>query len=162
MLGAWVLHRRPSAARAENSLLRFEKTWAAYIRNEKDPWQEMAEWIRGNIDRKAVILAPPWEDSFWLQAERAEVVNFKEQPHNAQILAWHERLQAVNGGPFRSRGADVEQELRQHYAGLSAEQIERIHKLYGADFYLTTRPQGELAAWLVHKNGSYYLYDLGK
>jgi hypothetical protein len=138
----------------------FVGRWQPYIYGQKTSWQEMTEWIRDNTPESAIIMAPPWEFTFWLDAERAQVVSYKRVPHNVRLLEWHRRMTAMNGGPFHSRGSKIRDELRKNYPELSLTQIEAIHNLYGADYYLTTRERGDLRGNLVHVSGSYYLYRL--
>jgi hypothetical protein len=121
----------------------------------------MTRWIRGHTARSATIIAPPWEGAFWLEAERAEVANFKRAPHSARILEWYRRMTALNGGrPFHSVGYASQDELRKNYPTLDRVQIEAIREAYGGDYYLTTRRREDLIENLVHQNGAYYLYDI--
>jgi hypothetical protein len=107
-------------------------------------------------------MAPPWEFSFWIDAERAQVVSYKRPPHNARLLEWHRRMTEMNGEPFHTRGEWILDELKQHYPKLSLAQIESIRAHDGADYYLTTQERGDLRDNLVHANDSYYLYQLWK
>jgi hypothetical protein len=138
----------------------FAGQWQQYIYGSKTSWQEMTEWIRDNTPKSAIIMAPPWESTFWLDAERAQVVSYKRPPHNVRLLEWYRRLMAMNGGPLHSRGTEVRAELRKNYPQLSRLQIENICNQYSADYYLTTQERGDLSGNLVHASGSYYLYRL--
>jgi hypothetical protein len=140
----------------------FAREWRGYIQGRKTPWQEMTEWVRENTPKPAIVMAPPWEFSFWIDAERAQVVNYKRPPHNARLLEWHRRMTEMNGEPFHTRGIWILDELKQHYPKLSLAQIESIRAHDGADYYLTTQERGDLRDNLVHANGSYYLYQLWK
>jgi hypothetical protein len=140
----------------------FASRWQQYLDGRKSSWQQMTEYIRDHTPQSAIIMAPPWEFSFWLDAERAQVVNFKRPPHNVRLLEWHRRLTAMNGGPFRSRGFQALEEIKSNYSNLSPAQIEAIRNMYGADYYLTTRQRSDLRGDLIHVCGSYYLYRLSK
>ena len=140
----------------------FAGAWGEYIQGRKTPWQEMTEWVREKTPKPAIVLAPPWEFSFWIDAERAQVVSYKRPPHNAHLLEWHRRMTEMNGEPFHSRGEWILDELKQHYPKLSLAQIESIRAHDGADYYLTTQERGDLRDNLVHANDSYYLYQLWK
>jgi hypothetical protein len=118
------------------------------------------QWIRWHTPASAVIIAPPWEGAFWLQAERAQVVNYKRDPHSRAILEWQRRMTALNGGPFHSRGYGLLEELLGHYPELDATRVEAVGRSYGADYFLAMRPLAELAGGLVYQNGSYFLYQL--
>jgi hypothetical protein len=138
----------------------FADSWSRYLRHEESPWQEATNWIRVNTPESSVFIAPPWEGAFWIEAERAEVVNFKRAPHSLAILEWNQRMMALNGGPFHSIGGRALEELQQHYPQLDADQIEALSKAYGASYFLTTVQRADLAGRLVHQNGSYFLYQL--
>jgi hypothetical protein len=140
----------------------FVAQWQQYIYGPKTSWQEMTEWIRDNTPKSAIIMAPPWEFDFWLEAERAQVVSYKRPPHNVRLLEWYRRMTAMNGGAFHSRGSAARDELRKNYPQLSLAQIETIRNQYSADYYLTTWERGDLRGNLVHVSGSYYLYRLQK
>jgi hypothetical protein len=143
-----------------HALGRFARIWSEHARSSGDAWGDMTHWIRDHTPRSAIFIAPPWEDAFWLEAERAEVVNFKHAPNNDRIQEWYTRLVAVNGAPFRSVGFRALNELRQHYAALDRRQLENIRNAYGADYYLTTSQRPDLSPAPAHCNGAYFLYDL--
>lgn len=150
-----------------NTILRkdlpdFMAQWQQYVAGQRNSWQEMTDWIRANTPKSAVIMAPPWEYGFWIDAERAEVVSYKRPPHNVHVLEWNRRMTALNGRPFQLRGSGILRELRQNYPGLSLSQIETVRNVYHADYYLTTRRRDDLRGNLVHVTGSHYLYDLRK
>ncbi|MGD0940327.1 MAG: DUF6798 domain-containing protein [Terracidiphilus sp.] len=134
--------------------------WRQYINAPETSWQEMTGWIRDHTPKSAIILAPPWEFTFWLDAERAQVVSYKRPPHNAGLVEWYRRMTAVNGGAFQTRGTMVKAELLNNYPKLSLAQLEAVHQLDGADYYLTTQERGDLSANLIHVSGAYYLYQL--
>jgi hypothetical protein len=143
-------------------LPRFFALWQRFPMEQATPWQEMARWIRANTPADATFLTPPWDPRFWLDAERAQVVNYKRAPHSILLLEWQRRLIAVNGGPLQSRGYEVPEELARSYPHLTTEQIMTLHDSYGADYYLATEEHPGLKANLVHANGSYFLYRLGQ
>jgi hypothetical protein len=138
----------------------FAESWAGYIRHNQSPLQEATQWIRQHTPPSSVILAPPWEGAFWMEAERAEVVNYKRAPHTRAIVEWQQRMMALNGGSFHSVGEGALQELQQNYPELDAARVEELARTYGADYFLTTRPRADLAGKLVHENGSYFVYQL--
>lgn len=138
----------------------FAQSWSRFIRHDESPLSETARWIRERTPPTSVIIAPPWEGAFWMEAERAEVVNYKRAPHSLAILEWHQRMMALNGGPFHSVSEGMLDELQQHYPELDAAKVEALGVAYGANYFLTTRPRADLAGKLVHENGSYFLYRL--
>jgi hypothetical protein len=138
----------------------FSESWSRYLRHEESPWMEATHWIRWHTPASAVVIAPPWQGTFWIDAERAEVANFKRAPHSRAILEWMRRMTALNGGPFHSVSDGALDELRRNYPELDAVTVTALGKRYGADYYLTTRRRADLAARLVHENGSYFVYQL--
>jgi len=140
----------------------FAGAWRDYILGRKTPWQEMVDWVRNNTPQQSIVIVPPWEFGFWIDAERAQVVSYKRVPHNIRLLEWQRRMTEMNGEPFHSRGEWLLDELRQHYPKLSLEQIESIRAHDGADYFLTMQEREDLRDNLVHANGSYYLYQLWK
>jgi hypothetical protein len=99
---------------------------------------------------------------FWIEAERAEVVNFKRNPHNVLAIEWYNRYLALNGGPFHGVGFSTCNEIKRNFPMLSIEQLEEIRKRYGGSYYLTRCARSDLSAQLAHENGSYYLYGLSQ
>ncbi len=149
-----------AAPAIEQHLGVFQSSWSRYLRHDESPWEEMTRWIRQNTPQSSILIAPPWEETFWVQAERAEVVNFKRAPHSLAILQWNQRMMVLNGGPFHSRGDRVKDELQQHYPELAPAAIDAVRRDYGADYYLNTKPRPEMSGQLVHANGNYFLYQL--
>jgi len=140
------------------SLRAFSQSWIQYARHTDTPYKEMTRWIRSNTPKRATIITGAWHGEFWLEAERAEMVNFKRNPHNALAVEWYRRYLALNGGPFQRVGFKTKKEIAANFPRLSEMQLDEIRKLYGGDYYLTTKSRSDLHAQLVHENGAYYLY----
>ncbi len=138
----------------------FAKIWQSRLDRKNDKWREMTEWIRNQTPQNAVFLSPPWLNIFWIDAERAQVVNFKRAPHNYQMIEWRHRLEIVNRGPITARSYHIMDELKRNYPNLSLHEIEAIRDRYGASYYLTVVERPDLSAMLVHGNGEYFLYRL--
>jgi hypothetical protein len=136
----------------------FAASWAQFLRHETSPYQEMTGWIRANTSKDAVIIAPPWLDDFPLEAERAPMVSFRRNPHNGLVVEWYRRYRSTNGGDFHTVGVDTVAEVQKNYPKLSASQLDEIRKTFGGEYYLTMTKRDDLADWLVHENGKYYLY----
>lgn len=143
-----------------HALRKFTGSWVRYGQHTQTPYHEMTHWIRANTPKSATIITGAWHGDFWIEAERAEVVNFKRNPHNALAIEWYRRYSALNGGPFHAVGFQTRSEIEAHFPWLSQGQLDEIRRLYGGDYYLTTKTRSDLRAQLVHENGSYYLYDL--
>ena len=138
----------------------FALQWQNRQDKENVEWAEMTEWIRAQTPKDAVFVSPPWMNIFWVDAERAQVGDYKRAPHNYQIIEWKHRLEALNGGPLTARGIHIMDELKRHYPYLSVQELEKIRDLYGASYYLTTVERPEMSGQLVHGNGEYFLYRL--
>jgi hypothetical protein len=140
----------------------FTQSWIRYAKHTETPYYEMIHWIRANTPKSATIITGAWDGDFWLEAERAEVVNFKRNPHNALAIEWYRRYSALNGGPFHGIGFPTRSEIKANFPSLSQERLDEIRKLYGGNYYLTTKARSDLRAQLAHENGSYYLYVLSR
>ncbi len=137
------------------------RQWRQFLAGEKRPYAGMTGWIQGNTSKTALFLIPPCEYTFWIEAERPEVVDFKHSPHNAKVIDWYQRIKALNGGrEFKERGFDACRELRRNYPRLTIPQLRTIRQDYGADYYLTDTERQDLAGYLVHANKQYFLYEL--
>ena len=141
-------------------VVEFTQLWQKRLDRKDDKWREMTDWVRSQTPKDAVFLSPPWLNIFWIDGERAQVVNYKRAPHNSQIIEWQHRLEAVNGGPVRERGYHIMDEMKRSYPYLSTQEINAIRDEYGASYYLTTVERKDLQAKLVHANGEYFLYRL--
>ena len=109
LAAAGMLFEIQSVAREDLPV--FAGAWREYLQGQITPWQEMTKWIRENTPKRAIVMAPPWEFSFWIDAERAQVVSYKRPPHNARLLEWHRRMTEMNGEPFHTRGEWILDEL---------------------------------------------------
>ena len=120
-------------------------------------------WIAANTPREATFLVDPTEESFYLTAERAMFVSFKHAPQSAgNVLEWYERLTRCNGGiPPQRRGSNALEPLREGYARLDAEQITRLARDYGLDYYLG-REDPALPLRAVYTAAGRTLYALGE
>jgi hypothetical protein len=145
-----------------SSLRESTRSWMQYARQVDTPYKEMTRWIRANTPRTAVILTDGWHDDFWLEAERAEVVNFKRNPHNKLAIEWYQRYSALNGGPFHGVGFGTKSEIDAHFPFLREAALADIRKRYGGDYFLTTEPRSDLRPQLVHENADYHLYALNR
>jgi len=137
-------------------------TLSAWKETPCDPFREASEWIRDHTPAGSIIATFPCRKTFWVEAERAMVVNFKSTPVNAEILEWYERLIAMNRGlPFEKRGFRACKELARNYKALPPVQLRRLRAEYGADFYLVEGDRPDLAEALLYANEELSLYDLG-
>jgi hypothetical protein len=140
------------------SIRAFIDSWAQYARHIDTPYKEMTRWVRTNTPKRAIIITGAWDGDFWLEAERAEMVNFKRNPHNGLAVEWYQRYSALNGGPLHGIGFRTKSEIDANLPRLSRTQLDEIKKRYGGDYFLTTTARSDLRAQLVHENGVYYLY----
>jgi hypothetical protein len=145
---------------AGRELSDFANSWQRYAAHQESDWQQATDWIRQHTPPEAVILAPPWEGDFSILAERASVVGFKRAPHDRAITEWLWRMEAVNGGVFRSRGAAMLDELPEHYAWIGSARAEALGRQFGASYFLAVRPVAELEGNKVFGNRSYVVYCL--
>lgn len=151
---------RGNAGDQRDGLQAFIGSWAQYARHNETPYYEMTRWIRTHTPKSATVITSAWDRDFWIEAQRAEVVNFKRNPHNALVVEWYERYSALNGGPFHTIGYQSKSEIDANFLRLSQQQLDAIHRVYDGDYYLTTKSRSDLHAQLVHENGFYFLYSV--
>lgn len=138
-------------------------SWGCHISHiTYDPFLQMGEWINSHTPAESVMIAPPWEDCFWILARRAQVVSFKTAHFsNDSNRDWLTRLIDLNRGIlFKNRGNGVIKELKKNYPELSETELGDLAMKYHARYYLSPRARPNLPFLLVHANTSYYLYDL--
>ncbi len=143
-------------------LATFTQSWSHLLRHQPTDWQQATRWILRNTPPSAVILAPPWKGAFWVEAGRAQVVNYEPAPHDAEFLLWHRRLSALNGGPFHFVGQKVIEELQENYPQLTPGTIQKVINDFGADYFLATRQYPEFQSRLVYRNNIYFLYKFAE
>jgi hypothetical protein len=74
---------------------RWQRPWPPAVARMDDylSWRSACEWIRDNAPADAVCIVPRHAYSFKWYAERADVVNWKDIPQNAEgLLEWRRRL----------------------------------------------------------------------
>jgi len=143
-----------------SSIRQFTQSWKQYARQLDTPYKEMTRWIRTNTPRTAIIVTCGCHGDFWLEAERAEMVNFKRNPHSRLAVEWYQRYSALNGRPFHAVGFQTGSEIDANFPLLSLVELAGIRKRYGGDYFLTTKPRSDLRSQLVHENADYHLYAL--
>jgi hypothetical protein len=94
-----------------------------------DDWRDVCRWAAEHTDRESLFLTPRMSQTFRWYAGRAEVVNWKDIPQNAEgIVEWWRRLGEIWGvgtaaGPIQSlellpppRLADLAAKYKAEYA----------------------------------------------
>jgi hypothetical protein len=120
-----------------------------------------ARWIREHSPRDSVFATDPCLDEFWLETERAMVVNAMSAPANAHFFEWYARMRDLNGGrEFAESSFSVCREIRPHFASLSAESLQALRARYGADYYLVESERPDLAGAQVFHTDRFFVYAL--
>ncbi|HVE13890.1 MAG TPA: DUF6798 domain-containing protein, partial [Elusimicrobiota bacterium] len=128
------------------------------------PGRELADalrWIRGSTPRGSRVLASPFIETFYQEAERAQLVSFKYIPQSeGDMLQWYERLKACNGGRDpRSAGFASRGEVEASFYGLSEDELRALAKRYGMSYYLG-RQDHPKSLPALYSNAEYALYAL--
>jgi len=154
-LAAWALAPRvPAGLRRVRSTF---KSWPI----GKHALADAGQWIRANTKKDAVFAVPPCEFDFWIRARRPAVVIYKAVPHGPRVHQWYERLRAVGGDHDpATTGFEVCKELQPRYAKLTADQLARLGKRYGARYYLLRGDRKDLTAARVYKDVRWAVYDI--
>ncbi len=95
---------------------------------------DVSAYIRNQTPADAVLLVPPYIDSFRLRANRAIVADFKAFPFEQRAAReWDERMRALTADrPYL-------EELREGWLSLSAETLAEIACRYGASYVVLER-----------------------
>ncbi len=133
--------------------------WRHLVRGQaRADERRMAAWIRENTTPDAVFIIPPRAYSFPLEARRIEFISFKTFTID-KIRDWRDRFEALNGGPFRTRGREIVAELSEHYDALTPGRVDAIRRHYRVD-YILTEAGGLGALPLMHSEGRLRLYRI--
>ena len=72
-------------------------------------WLEVCDWIRTNTNDQEVVFAPPNHQTFKWNAQRAEIVTWKDVPQDPSgILEWRARLREIRIFLYRGKTRSVE------------------------------------------------------
>lgn len=99
-------------------------------------WVLACRWIKENTSDDAVVLTPRRQQTFKWHAHRAEVVNWKDIPQDANgLLEWNRRMEFVYSDPVIHKGLEA-----------NAEHVNEIAKSYPFDYVIATHfvPTGDL------------------
>ena len=124
------------------------------MRSQAD-WLEACQWVQAHAPPGARALTPRGSQSFKWNAQRAEVVNWKDVAQDTQtLIAWHDRYFDVYWQP-ETEGS------RLPYGSLAQQGADRLRQLasrYGAD-YVVTAEYPPLALPILYSNATYTVYD---
>ncbi len=83
---------------ADEKSLIFAATNPRIAKSTYDDWLDACYWIRVSTDADSLWLTPRNQQTFKWNAQRAEVVCWKDSPQNAKdLLEWYRRIHAVFG-----------------------------------------------------------------
>ncbi len=92
-------------------------------------WQKVCEWIRFNSNPEDVFLTPRHQQTFKWFAHRAEVVNFKDVPQDAESLRhWRSRFERV-----------FPQSMGRAQVTISYAELEAFKREFGAQWMVVDR-----------------------
>jgi hypothetical protein len=142
-----------------------------HIPEDEAKYLAACDWVRQHTPVDAVFIVPPQEQEFRLRAQRAIVVNYKGVPQlSTELPEWRDRLEAVLDlsdlrtlpRPFPATLAA----MRDRYAALSPDALERAAQHYGARYIVSDRRWDE-RRWEgrrvdIDGNDQWFLYDLSR
>lgn len=99
-------------------------------------WVFACRWIRENTSEDAVVLTPRRQQTFKWHAHRAEVVNWKDIPQDANgLLEWNRRMESVYTDAVIHKGLEA-----------NAKHVHEITAEYPFDYVVATHfvPSGDL------------------
>jgi hypothetical protein len=121
--------------------------------------QRCFTWIRDNTPPDAVVLAPPSAEGAFYVSRRPQVVSWKALPYEA-VGEWRARLRDVLGGeepPYPSFARNYPF-MRERYARLTYDDLDRIAARYGAVYFVSPTRYERLP--VAHACGALTVYDL--
>ena len=135
--GGWVCFNRwedPRPVADRRSLPEYEgkpeKTFQTY-----ENWKLACLWIRENTPEDAVFLTPAKQQTFKWYAQRAEVVNWKDSPQDAErLIEWLDRIRRFQRTQFDYQGG---------LWAYSDEQLREIANEYGVTHIMTLQSDFE-------------------
>ena len=107
------------------------------LRQRHYDWLQCCYWIRNRTPQEATFLTPRTQQTFLWYAERAEVVNWKNCPQDAQgVVEWLKRYEDVYPHPSGEQimfGPAIDPALPQQ------ERLQKLAAKYGATFIVVDR-----------------------
>lgn len=125
------------------------------IENKTCVDSEMTNWIKKNTTKDAVFCIPPDNRFFYMNAERAILVSYKNSPQAPQdIIEWYERMKLLNGN---SDFNDI-QDVYKKYHSLQNKDVELILKRYPEVAYFLVPNSVQLKLPVVFQTNKQKLY----
>ncbi|MEM0924397.1 MAG: DUF6798 domain-containing protein [Planctomycetota bacterium] len=160
LVGSSSLHRarRGVPPSVSNELLGFDANASSETQQQvMRDWLAVCRWATLSSDPEAVFLTPRHQQTFKWYAERAEVVNWKDVPQDANALAeWHRRFSEI----YPERLGKVRVTIR--YADLRS-----YRRQYGVEFMIVDRrvtgeslPLVQVYPTESESNATYAVYEL--
>jgi hypothetical protein len=120
-------------------------------------WCDACQWAAENTPASALFLTPRLNLTFKWRAGRAEVVNRKDIPQDADsIMQWHNRIRNI----YYATIEGVEEPL-DSLGVLGTEKVRDLALKYDADFVLMDRGQ-LLSLPIVYRNFEYVIYRIDR
>ena len=95
-----LLIQRPAGVPEGNYRLKRRNDAVVSLQQRHHDWLACCDWIRNQTDPHAAFLTPRGQQTFLWFAERAEVVNWKNCPQDAEsVVAWLKRFEDVFPNP---------------------------------------------------------------
>ena len=161
LLGAVFLVYTPQLVAGPRQAVKTLRSWRHHLSGAGDPFARTADWIRGHVEADALFLSPPCQDDFWIEAERATIVQMKLAPSNELAIEWFGRLLDVNGGrAIEAVSHGVCPEITANYRLLSRPRVEQLAVRYGATHYLVDRERPEFSDRELYAREGWWIYAL--
>lgn len=138
--------------------IRYPVLYYTYDKNT----QETYDFIKSSIPKEAILLSPPYMETFRLGAERAIVVDFKSFPFSEKsMLEWYGRIGDVtNNLEFNPREKEKKiYNLKRGYDSLSEEDILILRSKYNFSYAIFEKPK-DLNFTIAFENKNYLVYQI--
>lgn len=128
----------------------------AYTENLHD-WQLLCDWVKENTPADAVFLTPRLTQTFRWYAERAEVVNRKDIPQDAEgIVEWWRRNVDIHA----TKDPNSADRWHASLADLGSARLKVLADRYGADYVITNAEPPVALPRVGPQSASYAIYRL--
>jgi hypothetical protein len=128
----------------------------AYTQNLHD-WSLVCNWVKENTPKDAVFLTPRLAQTFRWYAERAEVVNRKDIPQDAEgIVEWWRRNVDIHA----NSDPDSPDRWRRNLAEAGSARLTVLADRYGAEYVITDAEPPLALPRVGPQSASYAIYRL--
>lgn len=128
-----------------------------------DAQTELFSFLKGGTEKDAILLTPPYIETFRLGAERAIVVDFKALPlQEKDMVEWYIRILDVTNNALENKAySDKGTAMRAGYGSLADADISALKEKYNFSYAVFEKPKA-LNYPMVYENKRFAVYKITK